>query len=777
MLTNDARHTWKLLIDGVDYTQYLDLKQEITWSSGEGGRTSTFDFVINYWPFAIWKEVQWISDPNTAFQQYQFGGYIIRPEQERRGATTRIRSRIHCEGYNIRLGMARVTPRIYLGWTPGAILQDMWANAGLTDFDFSQASEGTTLDQFAVAADEGLTSAMDRLALLSSGGATPWTWGIGGDKRVWFKAASNFAAPFRVIDGSTSADSSHSQYIEKGTFSAKRSGEGVYNRIRVEGGETVSNLITETFAGSDGFVDDNGDRIFTLAHTQVADFVSIVAHGNEYVTPTTFGLDWYSTDPGLLCFGQKSMGTIRFEAGEVASGDTVVVQYRYRTRIAVTRTNASLYNSIKFWIDGPTVQDPAITSEAAAIAYGDALLAAHTTMEVSGEFTVWRLGLQPGQHVEILVPTYDIVDNYTIRKVTHRLTTVGALVKCDVQFASGNGNRLADYVASPNVSSQATAYGAPAPAQVEGEAGIMRFRDRWEALAPGTQFGGWNNYGNASGVVGGVDRYDGLGKVLGLLNGLVQSYFGGDGRFYSGGGNIIIDRDGLTIYHDTSTQTGYGLAGYGVVGYGGVTAPTFKFTKLGSSTRFALFRLLNDNLAVGYSANAGSDGYPLRWLFVKNGAFQLAAPTTAPATPAAGQIAWADGVNWNPTGGAGVYAYNGSGWERLSPDSSLTNIPHTAQTLVDAASISWNLNSGGAATVTLAGNRTLANPTNMKNGGSYYLVVKQDGTGNRTLSYGTAYKFPNNIDPVLSTPANAVDILTFISDGTSMYGVAQTNFQ
>lgn len=97
-------------------------------------------------------------------------------------------------------------------------------------------------------------------------------------------------------------------------------------------------------------------------------------------------------------------------------------------------------------------------------------------------------------------------------------------------------------------------------------------------------------------------------------------------------------------------------------------------------------------------------------------------------------------------------------------------------TLADGTNISWSLNTAQVASVTLAGNRTLDNPTNMVDGGTYILIVKQDGTGTRTLTYGTAYKWSSGTAPTLSTGANAVDILSFISDGTNMYGVEQLNF-
>lgn len=95
-------------------------------------------------------------------------------------------------------------------------------------------------------------------------------------------------------------------------------------------------------------------------------------------------------------------------------------------------------------------------------------------------------------------------------------------------------------------------------------------------------------------------------------------------------------------------------------------------------------------------------------------------------------------------------------------------------TLTDAATIAWDVSANQAATVTLGGNRTLS-PSNMKAGASYTLLVKQDGTGSRTLGY-TNCKWAGGSAPTLSTGAGKTDILTFISDGTSLFGVCQKDF-
>ena len=97
-----------------------------------------------------------------------------------------------------------------------------------------------------------------------------------------------------------------------------------------------------------------------------------------------------------------------------------------------------------------------------------------------------------------------------------------------------------------------------------------------------------------------------------------------------------------------------------------------------------------------------------------------------------------------------------------------------ATTLTDAASISWDASANQVTSVTLTDNRTLAAPTNMVDGGVYTLMVIQDGTGSRTLSYNAVFKFAAGTAPTLTTTASAKDILVFYSDGTNMYEVGRS---
>ena len=83
-------------------------------------------------------------------------------------------------------------------------------------------------------------------------------------------------------------------------------------------------------------------------------------------------------------------------------------------------------------------------------------------------------------------------------------------------------------------------------------------------------------------------------------------------------------------------------------------------------------------------------------------------------------------------------------------------------TLTDGANISVDLNTGQNFTVTLGGNRTLDNPTNCVAGQVGSIFITQDGTGSRTLAYGSSWDFIGGEAPVLSTDAAARDRLDYI---------------
>ena len=82
--------------------------------------------------------------------------------------------------------------------------------------------------------------------------------------------------------------------------------------------------------------------------------------------------------------------------------------------------------------------------------------------------------------------------------------------------------------------------------------------------------------------------------------------------------------------------------------------------------------------------------------------------------------------------------------------------------LTDGTTITPDFAAANNFSVTLGGNRTLANPTNLVAGQSGVIFITQDGTGSRTLAYGTYWKFSGGTAPTLTTTASAVDVLVYI---------------
>jgi hypothetical protein len=87
--------------------------------------------------------------------------------------------------------------------------------------------------------------------------------------------------------------------------------------------------------------------------------------------------------------------------------------------------------------------------------------------------------------------------------------------------------------------------------------------------------------------------------------------------------------------------------------------------------------------------------------------------------------------------------------------------------LTDGATITPDFSLANNYSVTLGGNRTLANPTNITAGQHGVIVITQDGTGSRTLAYGSYYKFPAGTAPTLTTTAAAVDVLAYYVESST----------
>ena len=98
-------------------------------------------------------------------------------------------------------------------------------------------------------------------------------------------------------------------------------------------------------------------------------------------------------------------------------------------------------------------------------------------------------------------------------------------------------------------------------------------------------------------------------------------------------------------------------------------------------------------------------------------------------------------------------------------------------TLTDGATVTPDMADGNNFTLTLGGNRTLANPSNLTAGQSGSIFLVQDGTGSRTLAYGSYYDFAGGTAPTLTTTASAVDRIDYVvRSTTSIHCVFTANY-
>jgi len=81
--------------------------------------------------------------------------------------------------------------------------------------------------------------------------------------------------------------------------------------------------------------------------------------------------------------------------------------------------------------------------------------------------------------------------------------------------------------------------------------------------------------------------------------------------------------------------------------------------------------------------------------------------------------------------------------------------------LLDAGVITIDLSVANNFAVTIGGNRTLSNPLNLTVGQSGIIWISQDASGNRSLTFGSYWRFPGGSAPSLTASANAVDAMIY----------------
>jgi hypothetical protein len=98
----------------------------------------------------------------------------------------------------------------------------------------------------------------------------------------------------------------------------------------------------------------------------------------------------------------------------------------------------------------------------------------------------------------------------------------------------------------------------------------------------------------------------------------------------------------------------------------------------------------------------------------------------------------------------------------------VTNYVETPYSTNSSTAITLSLANGTVQIITLTGSATITMPTAVS-GKSFTLLLKQDATGSRTVTWSTV-QWPSATAPTITSTASKMDKYVFISDGTYWYG-------
>ena len=268
--------------------------------------------------------------------------------------------------------------------------------------------------------------------------------------------------------------------------------------------------------------------------------------------------------------------------------------------------------------------------------------------------------------------------------------------------------------------------------------------------------------------------------AIGLPNGV-----DGFGAVYMEDGADLLNSNAATIIAGNLSDFGYAGTGTGISIFVGDIADILPSCGI---------NLMTDSIDGGSVANIETTGFNAETSTVRMQAGHDADILYSQAQmvisgPSALKTLYLTSAGWgvadSVTGDSYQFPWtNGTAGQVLADDGLGSNnlewvdIPRTTPfvSLTYGANIAWAVDTGASAQVILTGSTAvLDNPTGLLSGRTYNLIVKQS-IGSGTLTYGSVFKWAGGVAPTLSTAPGAIDIFTFIYDGTNLYGSSINNF-
>ena len=139
-------------------------------------------------------------------------------------------------------------------------------------------------------------------------------------------------------------------------------------------------------------------------------------------------------------------------------------------------------------------------------------------------------------------------------------------------------------------------------------------------------------------------------------------------------------------------------------------------------------------------------------------------------TSTAAELNYSDLATLGTTAASKVFTADANGLTKVSGA-----VLNTEDTLTDGSTIAWDVIASPVAKVTLGGNRTFAAPSGTTPAAGQFvsLLLIQDGTGSRTITWNAVYEFAADTAPTLTTTANLGDLFVFRYNGAKWLEVGR----
>ena len=110
-----------------------------------------------------------------------------------------------------------------------------------------------------------------------------------------------------------------------------------------------------------------------------------------------------------------------------------------------------------------------------------------------------------------------------------------------------------------------------------------------------------------------------------------------------------------------------------------------------------------------------------------------------------------------------------AGWTNIFNNLTFNGYTEGASVANTSTAYTVDISAAGLQILTLTGNCTFTFPTATL-GKSFALLLKQDATGNRTVTWPASVKWPGGVAPVITSTASKADKFVFVADGTNWFG-------